>query len=169
MIQSADVLINWDTMKNYSPDTPGTSIAFNTCTSTGDYYPYSTIMHEAGHALGLSAADIGEIGERIFNDFRSAIHGFIGRYFHLVPIVGDLIVSINSVIENTIGELSETVYEASHPSIADSVMNYWDRIRDSYLIANDQDSADRAVREPDCWPHPFDIMAINSLYQADYP
>ena len=23
--------------------------------------------------------------------------------------------------------------------------------------------------EPDCWPHPFDIVDINFLYQVDYP
>ena len=39
----------------------------------------------------------------------------------------------------------ESPYEAAHPSIADSVMNY--------------------DREHDCSPHPFDILAIYALYQ----
>ncbi len=41
-------------------------------------------------------------------------------------------------------------YEMSHPTIDDSVMNYW-----KYTAI-----------EPDCSPHPFDIMAIYALYRA---
>lgn len=63
-------------------------------------------------------------------------------------------VVVTGARQNTIRGLPETVYEASHPSIAGSVMNY---------------NGEIGVDEPDCWPHPFDIMAINSLYQADYP
>ncbi len=39
---------------------------------------------------------------------------------------------------------------ASHPTIGDSVMNYW-----NYTAI-----------EPDCSPHPFDIMALHALYRA---
>ena len=63
-------------------------------------------------------------------------------------------VVVTGARRNTIGELPETAYEASHPSISGSVMNSDGKI---------------GIDEPDCWPHPFDIMAINALYQADYP
>ena len=40
----------------------------------------------------------------------------------------------------------------SHPTISDSVMKYDDQAR--------------TETEPDCSPHPFDIMAMNALYQT---
>ena len=43
------------------------------------------------------------------------------------------------------------VYEASHSTVADSVMNYDGRV---------------GTYEPDCSPHPLDIMAIYALYQT---
>lgn len=42
-------------------------------------------------------------------------------------------------------------YVASHPVTVDSVMSYDSRA---------------GVNEPDCAPHPLDIMAIFSLYQS---
>ena len=45
-------------------------------------------------------------------------------------------------------------YVMPHPTIPDAVMNY-----DRETKAN----------EPDCSPHPFDIMALYGLYQVDYP
>ena len=44
----------------------------------------------------------------------------------------------------------------AHPSIPDSVMNYDSEVPQ---ISN----------EPDCSPHPFDIMAIEALYQTLRP
>ncbi len=44
-------------------------------------------------------------------------------------------------------------YHRAHPSIPDSAMNY-----DSKILA--------IVDEPDCFPHPFDILAIYALYQT---
>ena len=46
-------------------------------------------------------------------------------------------------------EFPAMVYEASHPAVTDSVMNY-----------------DGRKDEPDCSPHPLDIMAIYALYQT---
>ena len=43
-------------------------------------------------------------------------------------------------------------YETAHPTIPDAAMNY-----DSKVASN--------LREPDCSPHPFDVMAIYALYQ----
>ena len=37
-----------------------------------------------------------------------------------------------------------------YPIIGDSAMNY----------------VDYTVKEPDCSPHPFDIMALHALYRA---
>ena len=158
VIQSADVLINWDRISRV-PDTPNTaSIQFNACPS-GKNSAYRTLLHEAGHALGLSDAAVPENAKQIFNDFRSKIHQFIKRFFD-ATVLGIL----NRIIENTVGELPERTYETSHPSIADSVMNY------DYEVQQNLDNNGAWVRnEPDCWPHPFDIMAINSIYQADYP
>ena len=58
---------------------------------------------------------------------------------------------VRLVASNTgavIEEVSVTVREA-HPLITDTVMNY--------------------IGEPDCSPHPFDIMAIHALYQPLNP
>ena len=50
-----------------------------------------------------------------------------------------------------------------HPSIADSVMNY-----ESIQLAVAGSSILRKLPdEPDCSPHPFDIMVIYALYQVD--
>ncbi len=69
-------------------------IVFNTCpnTPTKYNYPYSSLVHESGHALGLD-----------------------------------------------------------HPEIPDFIMNH------NGIVG---------VNEPDCSPHPFDIMAIYALYQT---
>ena len=71
-------------------------IKFNTCPNRGGYYnyPYSSLIHEAGHALGI---------------------------------------------------------RPGHPTIADAIMNY---------------NNVTGVPEPDCSPHPFDIMAIYAIYQT---
>ena len=68
-------------------------ILFNTCPHTSDRYnyPYSSLVHEAGHALGIYPG---------------------------------------------------------HPEMPDSIMNY------------------SGQTEPDCSPHPLDIMAIYALYQS---
>ena len=91
----------------------GDDISFNTC-QTGhvgmDFSKYEVVMHEAGHALGMSNFDIAE------------------------PIASYI----------------------AHPSIPDSVMNY------DWLV-------DQIANEPDCSPHPVDIMAIESLYQTVVP
>ncbi len=48
----------------------------------------------------------------------------------------------------------------AHPTIPDSVMNYDNRRGEiKYLLPGN-------FNEPDCSPHPFDIMAIYALYQS---
>ena len=51
-------------------------------------------------------------------------------------------------------------YEAAHPTIPDAVMNYDDEVPDHWAAW-----APSPLNEPDCSPHPFDLMAIYSLYQ----
>ena len=88
-------------------------VMFNMCMPTvgneKDFYLYALMVHESGHALGLS--------------------GFSPEAL----VLG-----------------ARAKYEMSHPTIADSVMNYWNFTR----------------TEDDCSPHPFDIMAIYALYQT---
>ena len=130
---TVDVLVNdsRDTMNRDVPgndDVPGNGIdvepqdtAFNKCSvGTGDgvgvsdrlrFANYRLMVHEAGHALGLSNFDVSE-------------------------------------------PLNE--YDIAHPLIPDTVMNYDDRVS---LI----------VDEPDCSPHPFDVMAVEALYQTLIP
>ena len=80
---------------------------FNACPNMGGNYnlPYSTLVHEAGHALGVRAAS----------------------------------------------EIAADSRLQGHPSITDSIMNY---------------SSVTGVVEPDCSPHPLDIMAIYAIYQT---
>ena len=49
----------------------------------------------------------------------------------------------------------ERIYTIAHPKISDSVMSY--------------DSETPVLNEPECSPHPFDILAINALYQKIGP
>ena len=48
--------------------------------------------------------------------------------------------------------LGEIPTESSHPTIPDAAMNYDSRLNPSR-------------EEPDCAPHPFDVMAIYALYR----
>ena len=90
-------------------------VSFNTCFENhntighdNDFINYWLMVHEAGHALGLS------------------------QFSYLNPV-------------------SQGV---AHPNQIDSVMNY---------------DTETGVGEPDCSPHPLDIMAIYALYQTLSP
>ena len=92
----------------------GDDVNFNTCkvgSTDTDFQNYELMVHEAGHALGLSEYD-----------------------------------PPSSWWSN----------EPSHPTIPDTVMNY--RVHET-----------RNSDEPDCAPHPFDMMAIEALYQTIVP
>ncbi len=52
-------------------------------------------------------------------------------------------------------------YEASHPTIPDAVMNY-----DS-IVSRYHPGVTSAFSEPDCSPHPFDVMAIYGVYNPE--
>lgn len=51
-------------------------------------------------------------------------------------------------------------YHAAHPTIPDTVLNY-----DGEAGERFPGLRGRSHREPDCSPHPFDVMAIYALYQ----
>ena len=51
-------------------------------------------------------------------------------------------------------------YHKAHPTIPDTVMNYDNETKSDWF-----DWGPSIEEEPDCSPHPFDILAINSLYQ----
>ncbi len=44
----------------------------------------------------------------------------------------------------------------AHPTIPDAVVNY-------------NSEVSQVTTEPDCSPHPFDVMAIHALYQTVTP
>ena len=81
-----------------------------------DFSIYELIVHESGHALGLSEFSRRRPGS----------------------------------------------YDISHPTIPDAVMNYDDEMPDWV-------PSTYSKNEPDCFPHPFDIMAVYALYQTLKP
>ncbi len=85
--------------------------SFNPCPNTNDdyNYSYSSLVHEAGHALGVRTGNDGA-----------------GQLIH-------------------------------HPTIAGSVMSYEGRPQPDETVLHD---------DPDCSPHPADILAIFALYQT---
>ena len=132
-VGGVDVLVNSRLLliENKDQDIPGSDssvshddVRFNECQigpMDDDFYLYETMIHEAGHALGLSGF---------------SYTGFLtdgGRY------------------------------TMAHPTLPDSVMNYdWEVSENVYGGSWIRD-------EPDCSPHPLDIMAIQALYQTIDP
>ena len=56
----------------------------------------------------------------------------------------------------------------AHPSIPNAVMNYdWDAADHNYAKGSAEWS--RVDDEPNCSPHPMDIMALHALYQTLNP
>ena len=134
---SVDVLVNVSRATS-TLDIPGgdatvddTDIVFNTCQPTpADPDPdegfknYALMVHEAGHALGLS-------------DYTDQPVKFLDT-------------------------------AVAHPSVPDAVMNY-DKAAADDNYAENSDEWNRVINEPNCSPHPFDIMAIHALYQTLNP
>ena len=65
--------------------------------------------------------------------------------------------------------LEDAQYRRAHPSIPDTVMNYDEKIPENYnpnFVNLEGEKVGKWLRhEPDCSPHPFDILAIYALYQ----
>ena len=97
-------------------------VTFNTCSGTYSD-AYESLVHEAGHALGIGSGDW----------FPKDLHSD----------------SLEAYLED-------------HPPLVDSVMN-WDEHSKALLVV---DGTISNFREPDCSPHPMDIMAIYAIYQT---
>ncbi len=52
----------------------------------------------------------------------------------------------------------------AHPDVPDTVLNYDDEVDENFPFNDRLEMQNR--REPDCAPHPFDILAIYALYQT---
>ena len=154
-IPSADITFNANKLEGASPTLPDPDgVRFNACVQGGKpkqtdnrpmniFFPYALVVHESGHALGLSDWTLSGTQASVTIPAFNTIVGLINTL-----VVGDL-----PTIPESLADLAETaIYEASHPTTPDSVLNYdWQA----------------GVDEPDCSPHPLDIMAIYALYQSD--
>ena len=119
-ITFTDILLRGSTFASDPLTLPGTDLSverddtpFNTC-SAPRIGAYETLLHEAGHALGIRDGN----GHADWES--SVIH---------------------------------------HPTTADSVMSY----ESTYLRT---DNTHKLPDDPDCSPHPFDVLAIYAMYQT---
>ena len=147
-LRSADITLNHNFLANVPHLEIPTDIKFNACKSVSDsimdddsrnseFYAYALMVHESGHALGLSDWSATEILRDEYQKLPWWIREVLGS---AIPLVASLFLAV-----------PERVYEVSHPTIPDSVLNY---------------DSEAEVQEPDCSPHPFDVMAIHALYQS---
>lgn len=100
-------------------------------------------MHEAGHALGLANFSYLKLAE-----------GSIAEWlYHWIAFALGL-------------DQDQQPYTVAHPTIPDSVMNYdYDDDEGNPYVRHPNASTIDENTEPDCSPHPFDVMAIFALYQ----
>ena len=153
MLPSADITLNLETIRKKllqerrepKPIMPD-SVAFNACRENGQptmddnrgkFFVYALLVHEAGHALGLSDWSLTETARQQFQKLVSDLH----------PSLQPILLAAAPLFL----KVPDNVYEVSHPTIADSVMSY--------------DRETPVAIEHDCSPHPFDIMALHALYQ----
>lgn len=87
-----------------------------------------------------------------YKAYRLAVHEAV-HALGLADITLDLI--------EIIGAGFKQPYETAHPTIPDSAMNY-----DGDVPKHWARWAPSPLNEPDCSPHPFDILAIYALYQT---
>ena len=135
-------------------------VEFNTCLpalgaqSAPDdfgYKAYGVAVHETGHALGLSGFSVRDL---IYFAASTAVNElpFPAPFVNLIQLIN---------------EAEPQHYIAAHPTIPDSVMNY-----DSFDATKRSTPYIRHPRvvhgfaEPDCSPHPFDVLAVFALYQT---
>ena len=155
VIPSADITYNGNKIEDAVPYSPGSNgVRFNTCLdrstsvsndNAGHFYPYALTVHEGGHALGLSDWAPVTTAAAIATELFNTVANFINR----LNIMAEL-----PLLEGVGEILEDAIYRASHPSTTDSVLNY------------DPKTGIPGFSEPDCSPHPLDIMAIYSLYQT---
>ena len=173
VLQGVDVTFKEGALPAGSVTIP-TDIKFNTCldggvpdpddnSGTRPFFAYATAVHEAGHALGLSNFSYYDL---LTEGFWESIIGIL-EYLEsltlpLLPFLHSLLVVIQNFLE-IIGLARDQNYqpwEVAHPSIPDAVLNY------DHNVYRYHPEARSGFSEPDCSPHPFDVMAIYSLYQT---
>ena len=86
-----------------------------------------------------------------------AYHTALHESGHAIGLSG---LSFSDIVK--IWSLDDNLYHRAHPEIPDSVMNYPSQI----LVTNTPNTPPTKVYEPDCFPHPFDVMATYALYQT---
>ena len=91
-------------------------------------------------------------GPKKFINFELIMH----EMGHMLGLSG---FSVPSLIKQPF--VGNSLYLEAHPSIADTIMNHDDEVGPSYKFPEGED-----WEEPDCSPHPLDIMAIWALYQT---
>ena len=161
VLPSADITFNGNKLASVDPKKPGLNgVQFNTCMegtkprpldgSKGDtFYAYQLAVHESGHALGLSDWTLGgTAGSIAVSGFNSIVD--IINLMDRVLFLSDL-PDIPKLPEAAADLADDAIYRASHANTPGSVMNY---------------DGSTGVNEPDCSPHPLDIMAIYALYQT---
>lgn len=99
-------------------------------------FAYEVALHEAGHALGTSGLFFVPASTLLSEAAQAILSGPTAVFELLAAILA-----------------TDPPYHGAHPAIPGSVMNY------NYKVAG-------ASGEPDCFPHPFDVMAIFALYQT---
>ncbi len=111
-------------------------------------FVYQTALHEAGHALGSSGNAYIELWDDVLMLAYKPLRLLPG-FLHLIPLYPFNLLPIAQIdIDH-----SKNEYHRAHPSIPDTVMNYDSRISDNHI-------------EPDCSPHPLDVLAMTALYQT---
>ena len=142
-IESVDVTFNMQRLTPRpdaniaGPVLPGT-VHFNTCLNNGVADPDDRSSSNAYFAYATAVHEAG--------------HALGLSNVSYVGLVTDSLFSFFG---------SSQPYEAAHPTIPDSVMNYDAEVPDNWATW-----APSPLNEPDCSPHPFDLMAIYTLYQA---
>ena len=159
-LSSSDIIINYQTFQELQVGKLATpsSVEFNRCDPSSaplspddsdeksSYLAYSVVVHEGGHALGLSGIPWLELST-LLTQIKS---------FFLTPTPSPTPSPTPTVAPSPSGTgISRSIYEASHPSIVGAVMNY-DGLVDEI----------KSLGEPDCAPHPLDVLAIHALYQS---
>ncbi len=91
-----------------------------------------------------------------FNACRNSSDDGLSAFQAMVHEVGHVI--------GIAGGSNGTHYSKQHPTIADSAVNY-----DNMVIPDNSKSGFKSdFTEPDCSPHPFDVMAVFALYQTRF-
>ena len=80
------------------------------------------------------------------DDYGSAFQAIIHEVGHVIGVSG---------------ATDGNSYQRGHPSVADSLVNYDGRV----LPREDPNVPEN---EPDCSPHPLDVMAVFALYQTRF-